>query len=460
MGDNYAMAREIARGAAELGGRAYYVGGMVRDRLLGKEALDIDIEIHGIAGQDLDAYLARLGEPSGIGLAFGIRGLKGYEIDIALPRREKAVGPGHKDFETVFDPRMGTKEAASRRDFTINAMMEDVLTGEIVDHFGGQKDLKEKILRHVNDRQFAEDPLRVLRGAGFAARFDLLAAPETAGLMENMNLTVLPRERVLEELLKAFSKAERPSVFFETLKGVRQMRDWFPEVLALSGMPQDPGHHPEGDVWNHTMLTLDGAASLKDQAARPEAFMFAALVHDFGKALVTAEHGGRIHAYGHEEAGTAPAERLLTRLGAGRKVTEYVTDMVRRHMAPGMYVQTGSRAKAYMKLFDASVCPEDLLLLSKADRMAGRGNEQEPETAAESDADRILLEMLALYRERTSLPGITGADLAAMGFRPGPEFREALVYARKLQLAGISREESLRQVEGHMRNLTGNGRDA
>ena len=92
--------------------------------------------------------------------------------------------------------------------------------------------------------------------------------------------------------------------------------------------------------------------------------------------------------------------------------------------------------------------------------MAGRGNEQEPETAAESDADRILSEMLALYRERTSLPGITGADLAAMGFRPGPEFREALVYARKLQLAGISREESLRQVEGHMRNLTGNGRDA
>ena len=454
MGDNYAMAREIARRAAGLGGRAYYVGGMVRDRLEGKEALDIDMEIHGIAAQELDALLARLGEPSGTGLEFGIRGLKGYEIDIALPRRERAIGPGHRDFETVFDPRMGTKEAAFRRDFTINAMMEDVLTGEIVDHFGGQEDLKQRILRHVNDRQFAEDPLRVLRGAGFAARFDLSPAPGTARLMENMDLTVLPGERVCEELTKAFSKAARPSVFFEILRSVRQMRDWFPEVLALSGIPQDPDRHPEGDVWQHTMLTLDGAASLKDKASRPEAFMFAALLHDLGKAVVTKSQGGRIHAYGHEEAGADMAERLLSRLGAGRKVTEYVTDMVRRHMAPGMFVQSGSHTKAYMKLFDASVCPEDLLLLSKADRMAGRGNAEETET------DRILSEMLGLYRERTEAPGVSGADLVAMGFRPGPEFREALAYARKLQLNGISRGEILRHVEGQMRRLTGSVRDA
>ena len=450
MGDNYAMAREIARGAADLGGRAYYVGGMVRDRILGKEAVDIDMEIHGIPGSSLDALLARLGDVSGTGLDYGIRGLKGYDIDIALPRRERAVGPSHRDFETVFDPWMGTKEAASRRDFTINAMMEDILTGEVVDHFGGRKDLAGRILRHVNDGQFAEDPLRVLRGAGFAARFNLTAAPETAALMKNMDLTVLPGERVHEELKKTFSKAERPSLFFETLKELRQMRDWFPEVLALSGIPQDPGRHPEGDVWIHTMLVLDGAAALKDRASRPEAFLFSALAHDFGKATATRSSGGRIHAYGHEEAGAPPAARLLSRLGAGRKITEYVTDMVKRHMAPGMYVRSGSREKAYMKLFDASVCPEDLLLLSKADRTAGRGSAGEAETAAESGTDRLLSEMLGLYRRRIEQPGISGADLIAMGLQPGPKFRDMLILARKLQLYGVSRSESLRQIMGQV----------
>lgn len=457
-GDAYALAREIARGVSDAGGRAYYVGGMVRDRLLGNEALDVDIEVHGLTGETLDALLARLGEPSGTGLPYGIRGLKGYDIDIALPRRERAVGAGHRDFVTSCDPFMGTKEAASRRDFTINAMMEDILTGGIVDHFGGREDLKGRVLRHVNDRQFAEDPLRVLRGAGFAARFALAADRKTAALMEGMDLTALPGERVLGELIRTFSKAPRPSRFFEVLREVRQLRDFFPELLALAGVPQDPGHHPEGDVWNHTMRTLDGAAALKSEAERPEAFLMAALCHDLGKAVTTRESGGRLHAYGHEEAGVPAAERLLARLSAGRKMTEYVKDMVRLHMAPGRYAASGARTKAYMKLFDASCCPSDLLLLSKADREAGRRSGNDPEgekvlLCSETEADRILSEMLALYYDRIKAPHVTGGDLIAMGYRPGPGFREALLLARKLQLSGIGREESLRQVAGQMGRL-------
>ena len=152
------MAKKVAELVAEKGGKAYFVGGFVRDALLHIENKDIDIEVHGISHDELTAILDSLGQRITIGESFGIFNLKGYSLDIAMPRKEEARGQGHRDFAIFVDPFIGTEAAARRRDFTVNALMQDVLTGRIVDHFGGQEDLKNGILRHVNDASFAEDP--------------------------------------------------------------------------------------------------------------------------------------------------------------------------------------------------------------------------------------------------------------------------------------------------------------
>ena len=287
------MAKKVAELVCQAGGRAYYVGGFVRDALLNIHNKDIDIEVHGISHEDLEKILDSLGERITIGESFGVFNLKGYSLDIAMPRKEEARGQGHRDFAIFVNPFIGTEAAARRRDFTVNSLMQDVLTGEIIDHFGGLEDLNKGILCHVNDASFPEDPLRVLRGAQFAARFRLKVAEETLQLCRSMDLTHLPGERIEGELKKALLKAERPSLFFEILRQMEQLDVWFPELKALIGVGQHAVYHAEGDVWNHTMMVLDEAAKLRHRADNPYWFMLSALVHDFGKAVATAEKDGR-----------------------------------------------------------------------------------------------------------------------------------------------------------------------
>ena len=254
---NLCMAKQIAQKVRDEGGNTYFVGGLVRDRLLGREGKDIDIEIHGITPENLRKLLGSLGTVTVMGESFGIFGLRGYDLDIAMPRSEKATGRGHKDFEVFVDPFLGAEKAAMRRDFTINALMEDVLTGEVLDFFGGVNDLNSGIIRHVNDETFAEDPLRVLRGAQFAARFGFEIAPETIRLSSGMDLSALAGERIIGELEKALLKAPKPSIFFNELRKMKQLHVWFPELEALIGIPQNPFWHPEGDAWVHTLQVAD-----------------------------------------------------------------------------------------------------------------------------------------------------------------------------------------------------------
>ena len=265
-------ARTIAEKAAELGGTVYFVGGYVRDKLLKLENKDIDIEIHGIHAAALEQILDSIGECIKIGKSFGIYGLKGYSLDIALPRTERRTGTGHRDFTVTSDPFMGTYEAARRRDFTINALMENVLTGEITDHFGGQADLQKGVLRHIDDTTFTEDPLRVLRAAQFAARFHFSIAAETAELCRSIDLSPLSKERVMLEMEKALLKSDKPSVFFEELRNMEQLEYWFPELQALIGLPQNREHHREGDTWTHTMMVLDEAAKRRNMVRYPLGF--------------------------------------------------------------------------------------------------------------------------------------------------------------------------------------------
>ena len=441
------MAREVARRVAEQGGRSFYVGGFVRDALLHRENKDVDMEVHGITPRQLEEILDALGQRMTIGESFGIFSLKGHSLDIAMPRKEEARGSGHKDFAVFVDPFIGTEAAARRRDFTVNALMQDVLTGEILDHFGGEADLKAGVLRHVDDNSFTEDPLRVLRAAQFAARFALQPAPQTVILCSRMPLKHLPRERVEGELKKALLKAEKPSTFFEVLREMDQLDHWFPELKALIGVAQNPRYHSEGDVWKHTMMVLDEAAKLRHRAADPLGFMLSALTHDFGKAVCTEEKDGVLHAYQHEIAGLPLAETFLRRITGETRRIEYVLNMVEYHMKPNTVAGARSAPKVTTRMFDRSVDPEGLICIALAD---DRGRiTQVPGT----DHEAFLYERLEFFRELMARPCVMGRDLIEAGLKPGVEFGEILQYAHKLRLAGIPKDSALKQTLSYARKL-------
>ena len=441
------MAREVARQVAAHGGRTFFVGGFVRDALIRRENKDVDIEVHGITPGCLEEILDVLGERISIGESFGIFNLKGFSLDIAMPRKEELRGMGHKDFDIFVDPFIGTEAASRRRDFTFNALMQDVLTGEIVDHFGGQEDLKNGVLRHVNDISFAEDPLRVLRAAQFAARFGFQVAPETIELCRRMDLRHLPRERIEGELKKALLKAERPSIFFEVLRQMEQLDVWFPEVKALIGVPQNPVFHAEGDVWTHTMMVVDQAAKLRHRVQQPLWFMFSAVTHDFGKAVCTEEKNGVLHAYEHEKQGLPLAETFLRRITSETKLIEYVLNLTELHMKPNTVADARSAVKVTNRMFDQAVDPEGLVCIALADDL-GRISKAHTESN-----EAWLYQRLEVFREVMARPYVMGRDLIEAGLMPDKDFTEILRHAHKLRLAGVSKDSALRQVLAYARQL-------
>ena len=438
---------KIAKIVKEKGGRTYYVGGFVRDKLMGIENKDVDIEVHGISPETLYEILKSFGEALSFGKSFGIFSLKGYDIDIAMPRSERKTGLGHRDFEVQIDPFIGEEKAASRRDFTMNAIMQDVLTGEIVDPFGGQKDISLGVIRHVSDDSFAEDPLRVLRGAQFAARFGFSFAEETLEICRNIDLSFLSRERVEEELKKALLKGKKPSLFFETLRAEDQLRTWFSEVEKCIGIEQDPVYHPEGDVWVHTMEVLDRAAAFREDVSDPYSFMLLALCHDFGKIVTTEEINGRIHAYGHETEGLPLVSDFLNRIVGENDVKEYVLNMVPLHMKPNMVAYSRSPVKSTNKMFDAAREPLDLIYFSMADRPLMVGEDPF------SGNSEFLFERYRVYEEMMSRPFVQGRDLVAAGLEPGEYFSELLEYAHKLRLAGVDKKSALKQTLSYIKSL-------
>ena len=242
---------------------------------------------------------------------------------LSLPRRDSKTGRGHRDFLAEFDESITPKEAASRRDFTINAMSFDPETGEVLDFFGGQQDLRDRVLRATSDA-FSEDPLRVLRGMQFACRFDLTLDANTAEMSRAIagEYGTLPKERVSEEFMKWAVKSIRPG----RLLGYLTETSWiahFPEIQKLAGVPQDPTWHPEGDVGTHTMHVVDAAAhiAIREQlgADARAVLLFASLAHDFGKPATTElrEREGKMRwtSWGHEPLGGPIARQFLTRIG-------------------------------------------------------------------------------------------------------------------------------------------------
>lgn len=437
--ENIKTAEKLARLVSEKGGTCYYVGGYVRDRLMKRENKDIDIEVHGISPEVLESILDSMGKRISIGESFGIYALKGCDIDIAMPRSETAVGKGHRDFSVLVDPFIGTLKAAMRRDFTVNALMQNVLTGELIDHFGGEDDIKHRVLRHVDDRSFPEDPLRVLRAAQFSARFGFEICEETIALCKGIDISSLSKERIEGEMKKALLKAEKPSVFFEALRKTDKLTPWFSEVGALIGTEQRHEFHLEGDVWNHTMMVLDEAAKRRDKANFPYGFMLAALCHDFGKPVSTKTENGVIRSIGHETAGLPIINRFLHRITGDRRLIRYVLNLCELHMKPNALAAQNSSVKATNRMFDKAADPYDLIQLALSDDKGRKS------LYPHEGCEDFLLERLKVYEEYMSRPFVTGKDLIDAGLLPGEDFSDILAYAHKLRLSGVEKEKALKQ---------------
>ena len=440
----------LARIACEIaasGGRALLVGGCVRDSLLGTEATDIDCEVHGLDKEALLSILTRFGNVDRSGEPFGVFTLQRAHIDFALSRVERRTGVGHTDFTVTPMPDLSPARAAARRDFTVNAIMRDALTGEIIDPYGGEDDLKNGVLRAVPGGQFEEDPLRVLRGAQFAARLHLSPDKDTLEMMRRMPLGQLSRERVMGEMKKALVHSDAPDVFFRVLRDADALLPWFSEVHALIGVPQNPVYHPEGDVFEHTMLVLREAAGVRKKAENPLDFMLAALTHDLGKAVTTKKSDkGAWQSLRHETEGLPLISSFLGRLGAGRQAEAYCRDICRLHMRVHTCYYGKARTSRTNLLFDESGYPRDLALLCVCD---ARGTGKPRENADAEEA--FVFDRLQLYEAAAAQKMPSGRDFMDAGAAPGPEMKTMIVQARRYVLQGMTYDRAIAEAMKNIR---------
>jgi tRNA nucleotidyltransferase (CCA-adding enzyme) len=452
----------LAHAVKAEGGRALLVGGCVRDPLLGIEPKDWDVEVYGVEPARLRQLLETFGPVNVVGEAFTVYKL-GQHLDVSLPRRERKAGRGHRAFVIEGDPFMTIADAARRRDFTINAILQDPLSAEVIDPYEGRRDIELKILRAVARETFVEDSLRVLRAAQFAARFEFTIEPETAELCRSIEVTDLPRERIWGEMEKLLVRARTPSVGLRWLYELNVVAQLFPEMQSLVGVPQENDWHPEGDVDVHTLLVVDRARELIDDLSYPKqvTVMLAALCHDFGKPATTEFIEGRIRSRGHEEAGVAPTESFLERLNIhtldGYDVRAQVVALVRDHLKPGEFYRLRDEISegAFRRL--ARRCELDLLYrVARADSL-GRNAPWVPRerwfTAEAQDWFIRRAKELEVERKPPE-PLLMGRHLIEMGLKPGPLFGEILSAVYEMQLDGRARsleeakEAARRMIEG------------
>ncbi|HET6850911.1 MAG TPA: HD domain-containing protein [Pyrinomonadaceae bacterium] len=434
----------LSKAIYDAGGRALLVGGCVRDTLMGAQPKDWDLEVYQLDAQHLRRILDQFGPVNVVGEAFTVYKL-GRHLDVSIPRRERKSGRGHKAFIIEGDPEMSVADAARRRDFTINAILQDPLTEELIDPFEGRLDLERRILRAVSAETFSEDSLRVLRAAQFASRFHFDIDPETVELCRSIDLSDLPAERIWGEMEKLLLQSSRPSVGLEWLRRLGVLERLFPEIQSLIGVPQDPEWHPEGDVFIHTQLAIDRARELIDDLsyARQVTVMLATLTHDFVKPATTEMIEGRWRSRGHEEAGVAPTESFLNRLNVhtidNYNVRTQVIALVREHLKPGEFYKKRDEVGdgAFRRL--ARRCEPDLLYrVAKADSL-GRNAEWVPRNQwYGADAQEWFIQRTKELEveQRPPDPLLLGRHLLELGLEAGPRIGEITRAVYEMQLDG------------------------
>ena len=435
---------KLAQAVRDEGGRALLVGGCVRDALRGIAPKDFDLEIYSTEPTKLRKILERFGPVSAVGEAFTVYKL-GHELDVALPRRERKTGRGHKGFVIEGDPSMSFEEAARRRDFTINAIMQDPLTEEIIDPYDGRGDIERKLIRVVSPETFIEDSLRVLRAAQFAARFEFDIEAQTVALCRSIDLTDLPSERIWGEMEKLLLKSQKPSIGLKWLYELGVVDQLFSEMKALEGVPQEEAWHPEGNVDIHTLLTVDRARELIDDLpyAKRVAVMLGALCHDFGKPATTRFFDGRWRAHGHDEAGVGPTESFLDRLRIhtldGYDVREQVIQLVRYHLKPGEWFKKQDEVgEGAFRRLARKVEPDLLYRVAKADSLGRNADWIPRDKWFDAEAQEWFIERVRELDVETEAPKplLMGRHLLEMGLKPSPRIGEITRAVYEMQLDG------------------------
>lgn len=442
---------DIAQAVQRAGGRALLVGGAVRDRLLGLPVTDIDLEIYGLSADELSRVAEQFGAVNRVGRQFGILKVASEygDIDLALPRRESKMGAGHRGFAIFPERTLPMKEAFARRDFTINAIGEDPLTGEIIDLVDGQKDLAERRLRIVNEHTFLDDPLRVLRAVQLVGRFALETDIATLSMLQRgVAATVeLPPERKYPEWEKMFLKSDRPSLGLQLAHDIGYFSQYAPTIWQLATTPQDPKFHPEGDVWTHTVQAVDWA---KRMAPDSLVILVATFLHDIGKSTTSMAMGKRIRSIGHEAAALEPAATFLRSQGFPVTLIDRVLPLVREHMRPGqLYAQRKTASPGAVRRLANRLIPAtigELAIVAAADA-AGREPVRPGALPVFPEIQWLLEQAGALHAvDQPPAPLVQGADLRDLDWPAGPLYGQILASCETLAENGRGRDQLLKLI--------------
>lgn len=441
------------------GGVSYLVGGCVRDLILDRPLKDFDIEVHNLTIEQLEKILMQSNHVRLVGKKFGVLRIDHLDVDWSLPRKDSK---GRKP-EVTIDPFMTIQEACKRRDLSMNAMAIDLHTissdimKSIIDPYGGLEDIKHKRLRAIDKDLFLEDPLRFFRVMQFIGRFEMQPDAHLNEICSSMSLwdsqtnTPLARERIFEEIKKLFLKSHRPSLGIRWLHSINRLQEIFPELYNLVGIMQAIEHHPEGDVFEHSMQALDAAAQLSYYGNNdPEEkfiIMIAALCHDLGKAVTTDE---QFHAYGHEEKGVDLAYSMLKRITDDQKIIHMTKKLVRHHLAPFAFLRENASPKAYKRLASKlapDVTLQQLVLVALADFQGRNGTSHEPLSDIGHDLYQAFLTQAqqAEVFHGPEMPVLLGRHLLDI-IPPGQELGQLLKLAYHIQIEeGIKDPDILRQ---------------
>lgn len=407
------LIEKIAKKIQEKGGKIYYVGGYVRDKKIGIENKDIDVEIYGISFEEISNILSEFGKIDLVGASFGIYKIQGIDIDFCFPRRETLIGKGHKDFEVSVDPYISTKDAAKRRDFTINSIMQDVNTGEFIDNFGGIGDLDKKIIKHIDDKTFVEDPLRVLRACQFAARLGFDIDENTVSLCKTLDISVLPQERIYEEVKKGLLKAKKPSIFIQRLIEIEKLESIFHGIKINS------------EKLEQLYELLNNSARNKEFSNNPEYFMFSSLIYGLKKIDCNLDIG-----------------EMAKYLSKDKAFNESIKNLVNNKLNLDDYIENHADICDYdLKKFVISSIDkygvfniDDLLLLDKSSSI-GREN---------GITNKLLEERVSKFdldKRRTIERKYTGEDLKRFGVPVSKAYKDILNKAFDLQLQDATDEQ-------------------
>ncbi len=427
----------------------------MRDSFLNVANKDFDIELFATNSLELvEKILKKYGTVKFVGKSFGvlILSVDGYDFDFALPRLEKKIGKTHNDFEVISDGFLSFEKAAKRRDFTINAIGYDWEKKEFLDPFDGIKDLENKTLRHIDDVSFCEDSLRVYRALQFVARFDLKLDDNTKELCKkivaNGDCEYLSKERIYEEFKKLFLKSHKPSLGLELLKDFGLLK-YFEELQALISCEQDKQYHPEGDVWIHTLMTVDELAkiikkeNIQDEYRKLYLF-YAILCHDLGKPYCTKEIKGKITSHKHEVLGIEPTITFLSKLTNEKKFIDIVCSLVKNHLAPFQLYLAESSQKAIKRL-SLKVNIEDLSFICLADCL---GRDIKDKDKCYKAVSWLLEKAKKLEIHNEPIKALVqGRDLISLGLKPSKKFKEILDFAFDLQIEeNLSKEDILKTI--------------